>query len=75
VQFLQTAMSLIASIPHVCHRCTCSVPKHARICPNCMIPLGEITLESILSNVFLVVMAMALIVATGWSVYHFFLLG
>jgi hypothetical protein len=68
-------MSLIASVPHVCHRCTCSVPKHARMCPNCMVPLGEITFESVLGNILLVVLALALMAAAGWSIYRILQLG
>jgi uncharacterized paraquat-inducible protein A len=68
-------MALMASVPRVCHRCTCSVPKHARTCPNCLVPLGEITFESIAANTLLVVLALGLLVAAGWGVYRFLLLG
>lgn len=66
-------MALIA--PEVCHRCTCSVPRHARTCPNCRVPLGEITLESVVSNILLVLLALGLLVAAGWGLYRFVLLG
>ena len=68
-------MALLAPAPQVCHRCTRSVPKHARTCPNCLVPLGEITVESVLGNILLVILALGLLVAAGWGVYHFLLLG
>jgi hypothetical protein len=45
------------------------------MCPNCMIPLREIAFESIVTNVLLAVMGMAILAASGWTVYQFLVLG
>ena len=65
---------VIASLPRVCHRCTCPLPAHAHICPNCFVPQGDITLEGLLNNALMVILVVALFGFMGWVVYQFMLI-
>jgi hypothetical protein len=65
-----TLPATFTPVPRVCPRCFVAVPKHIHICPNCKVPQEGINLSAAVYNVLLALLALLLLVCTGWMLYQ-----
>ena len=56
--------------PRVCPRCFGSLPKHARICPNCGIPQERLDMLAGILNVLFAIALLSFLLGAGWMVYR-----